>query len=203
MRCSECSSRIDKSSQDHPLHCLWFAERPNTCVFFAHGDAPYAVATAPARAGQPACYSCDFARFDAPETARCLAPFPRSEAAPRPVRHECALYLPRTWGHMDCPGCHTELHVVSSERIACESGHTFYLSRGRATLCTGCGAELPPYVYQCQEGTVDTWYKVTLHFCPRCGWGNFQTRYAGPTGARSRGYGGQRWSPRTGRRLTY
>ncbi len=196
MDCAHCSAYVVKD-QPYPRHCYWHAEEPASCGFFARGE-PYVAA--PARAGQPACYSCEFVRFNLPETARCLARFPLGKGQ---AREDCELYLPRRWGHLDCPGCHTSLSVVSSELIACETGHSFYLSRGHKIVCTGCGAELQPYVYRCEEGAVDSWYKVTIHYCLCCGWGNFQTRYAGPSGARGRGFGGQRWSPRTGRRLTY
>ncbi len=202
MDCPHCAEYIDKSRHPYPRYCHWHAGRPETCSFFERG-APYVAS--PALAGQPACFGCDWSRFDAPDKARCLAQFPSRMQAPPPVWETCELYLPRRWGHFDCPGCHSALSVVSNDLIVCEKDHSFHLARGKVVTCTGCGAQLHPYTYQSTDGTCDTWYQVTIHFCPRCGWGNYSSRYNGPAGARSSaGRRSKRAAGRhTGRLLTY
>ncbi|MFA6134434.1 MAG: hypothetical protein WC869_10520 [Phycisphaerae bacterium] len=95
-----------------------------------------------------------------------------------------------------CPECGQKLEYRDGCAV-CAGGHSWKLRRGRRH-CPVCGEKYSTFGLP-QPGH-EQLYRNVYQMCT-CGWAHLDVRYVGP--AEPRGYGGQRWSPRTGRLLVH
>ncbi len=138
------------------------------------------------------CQRCVNARWDRPypERPRCLKSRP---AAPD---GKCAGFCARPPADpLPCPTCGQPL-VANGKQATCSQGHRWPLRQGKKQ-CPDCGR---PYATFGRDSDSTGYWRDVFMVCPHCGWHKIDLcRYVGP--ALGRGYRGQTYSPRTGRRL--
>lgn len=111
-------------------------------------------------------------------------PEPRERPAPRPVPG---------------PECATTLRLCGHDAVCeCPEHHTYRVRRSARRSCPQCHERLQ--TFGVPDPGWDLMYRLVYHLCA-CGYVKREGRLIGPNPNGPGRYGGQRWSPRTGRLL--
>lgn len=137
------------------------------------------------------CQKCGFARFQRPgEPPLCFAYAHNYSAT------SCPHFKQRQpFPALPCPECGRPLSVEEGE-ACCSAGHRWKLRQSQA-VCPRCGRHY--YTFGIDEGHQRIVFKVCP--APGCRWNSKTYRRRPDAAPEARGYGGQRWSPQTGRVL--
>jgi len=177
-RCRTCWWYNPTTWQGKEYACQFYVPEPETCAIYSRLP-PVDL-----------CRSCEHARFSYPDRPFCRVKRPADEQG-------CSGYtVRRPTEPLPCPTCGLPLQI-ERKRACCPEGHVFALRQSKRP-CPRCGRLYATFGIDNPQWAGQ--YRDVYRLCPECGWHEMEKGvYVGP--ALGRGYGGQHWSPRTGRVL--